>query len=136
MADPSLAVKKAILQALTNTVFYGTGSPRAVVKFYDRVPQGAAKPYMAFARRLTTDESALTSLRDRDLFYVSIWSEYKGEFEVQDIMSQMKELLHRKQFPLDTGHMVLCEVPRKDAVPDADGETFMGQVLIRVLTKH
>lgn len=136
MADPSLAVKKALVTALTNTVFTNPGSPSSIVKFYDRPPQGAVKPYIAFARRFTNDESAMSTLRDRDFFYLSVWSEYQGEFEVQYIMSQVKGLLHRKRLPLETGTMLYCEVPRKWCEPDADGRTYMGQITVRVLTKH
>lgn len=135
MTDPTIAVQAAIFTALNGNVIID-GSPGRNVPVYDYVPAGAAKPYITTDSQFTTNADFLGSRKDERLVYLNVWSEYKGRAEVAEIMAAIDAILHRARLPMTTGTMVRCFVIRKRDSRDQDGETFMGQVTLRVITQH
>lgn len=137
MTDPGWAVQTALLDALDGSLPYGPGSPQATAAVYDRVPDGAAYPYVTLDTQTQTSEGEpLASRRDERFFYLGVWSTYAGQKEIQEIFQGIDAALHQKRLPLTTGRMVRCYVLRKWTQRDADGETFQGQVTLRIITEH
>lgn len=135
MADPSFAVQKAIYTALNGNITIN-GSPGQNVPVYDHVPQSAVYPYVTLDSEFVNDVDFLASRMDERFFYLSVWSTYRGQKEVKEIMAEIDRLLHGQKLTLDTGTMVHCRVRRKRSSRDADAVTFMGQVTLRILTQH
>lgn len=135
MADPSFAVQKALYTALNGNITIN-GSPGRNVPVYDAVPQNAAYPYVTFDSEITNDADFLNSRMDERFFYLTVWSTYRGQKEVKEIMAEIDRLLHRQRLTLDTGTMVHCTVRRKRSTRDADAVTFMGQITLRIITQH
>lgn len=137
MADPSLAVQGAIYAALGGASgFTIGGSPGTTVKVYDKVPQGAAYPYVTLDSQFVNDADFLASRMDERFFYLNVWSTYSGQAQVLQIMAEIDARLHNKRLSLATGTMVICRVKRKRTNREPDGETFMSQVTLRILTQH
>lgn len=145
MADPSLAVQGAIYTALGGSSgFTINGSPGTTVKVYDKVPAGAAYPYVTLDSQFVNDADFLASRMDERFLYLNVWSAPNsnqntsnvGQKEVLEIMAEIDARLHNKRLSLATGTMVICRVKRKRTSREPDNETFMGQVTLRILTQH
>lgn len=130
MADPGWATQKAIYTALT------AGSPAPAFAVYDAVPAGAAYPYVVLSGHQAVPDDPLASRRDERWFYLSVWSTYKGQKEVLEIMAEIDARLHQQRLPLETGRMVRAYVTRKLTLAEPDGATWQGQVTVRVITEH
>jgi predicted nucleotidyltransferase len=105
-------------------------------KVYDAVPQGAAYPYVVIDRIDANNADYLISRKDESYLYLSVWSVYRGQREVNDIMAAMDAALHRQKLAMDDGRMVICFVQRKSTMRDADNLTFQGAVTLKVLIEH
>lgn len=128
MSEPTSAILKALYTRLTSAL-----SP---IKAYDSVPQGAAYPYVVIESAFAANADFLTARKDDYFIYLSIWSQYRGQKEVADIISAIDANLHRVQLPLDTGRMVQCLVAEKRTIRDADNLTFQGSVKLRIMAEH
>lgn len=135
MSDPSFAVQAAVYAALNGNIVIN-GSPGDVVPVYDHVPQGATYPYVTLDTQIAADADFLASRMDERFFYLNVWSTYRGQKEVWQIMSAIDALLHNQRLILSTGTMVICRVKRKRTSREPDNVTFMGQVTLRILTQH
>lgn len=128
MSDPSLALRQALLAALT------AGSPALTV--YDAVPQDAAYPYVTLDFEQILDRSYVAKNRDERFLYLSVWSTYKGQKEVLEIMAEIHALLDGRRLTLAVGHVEHCQVVRRVTRREPDNETYQGQVTLRLLTQH
>jgi hypothetical protein len=128
MSDPSLATQKAIFEALSSGL-----SP---VKVYSAVPQGTSYPYVSMDSMVTMPDDPLAKRRDERILYLSVWSRYHGNKEVQQIMTSIYNLLHQVRLPMDTGRMVKCFVKSRVCRRESDNLTFQGAVVLRVITEH
>ncbi len=127
MADPLAAYHKAIFVALDG------GLSQDV---YDYVPQGAKYPYVEIERHLASQNDLLVAEKDRIFTYLTVWSEYKGQKEVLEIMEAINTILHRAKLTLDSGTMVRCLVESRDTARDTDDVTFTGRVKLATLVEH
>ena len=127
MTDPSLPLQKAILEALQTAL----DTP-----VYDDVPQGAAYPYVVISNQVIRPDDPLTRRRDDRFVYLSVWSEYAGQFEVLNIMAAIDATLHQARLPMESGRMVRSYVVRKITQREPDNKTFMGMTTVRVITEH
>lgn len=128
MAEPSWALQQALFAAIGTAV-----SPHSV---YDAVPQDAAYPYVTLDSEAVDNADFLSSRMDRRFVYLNVWSAYKGQKEVKEIMAQIDAALHEQPLSLSTGSVVSVRVERKDTIRDVDGETFTGRITLRILTRH
>ena len=126
MAEPSLALHKALLAALNTTDW----------SIYDAVPQGAALPYITVDTSISANDDYLSSRRDERLVTLTCWSEQRGQAQVLEMMQDIDEALHELPLTLDTGQVVSVRVDRKNTRRDADNVTFMGNVSLRIITRH
>ncbi|MFJ3487729.1 DUF3168 domain-containing protein [Pseudomonas sp. NPDC090202] len=127
MADPSFALQVAIFDRLKAEVS---------CPIYDSVPMNADMPYVSLDSEVSSNADPLASRRDLRLFYLSVWSDFRGQEEVKRLMGEIDAALHERPMPLDTGRVISIRVERKQSTRDADGVTYQGSVTLRILTEH
>lgn len=127
MTDPGWALQKAFYAALTASLS---------VPVYDEPPQGAAYPYVTLNSQAARPDDPLDSRRDERLVYLTVWSSYRGQREVLEIMGALDAVLHRARLPLETGRMIRAYVVRKITSRDLPDGTYSGSVTVRVLVEH
>ena len=130
MADVGWETQVAVYTAL-NTALSGTATVHDGV-----APQGMAYPYVTISQQDSRPIDGLNDYRDDRLITLTVWSIHKGQKEVQQIIALINTALHQKKLTLSAGRMVRAIVERKISRPDLDGETFMGTVVVRVITEH
>lgn len=127
MAEPGLALHKALLAALDAAL---------TVDVWDAVPQGSAYPYVTLDTSMAANADYLTSRKDERFVFLSIWSETRGQEEVLSIIGQIDAAMSGATLTLDTGRVARVWIDRKSTQRDADNVTFMGQVVLRIITEH
>lgn len=128
MADPSLAVQAAL---------YARLSAEVSCPIFDAVPMGTEPPYLTIDSEMASNTSPISG-RDRAsrLTYLSVWSNYKGQREVKQIMSEVYAALNRRPLALSDGRAFGVRIERMSTNRDADGITYQGSVTVRVLTQQ
>ena len=127
MADPGLALHKALLAALDAAL---------TVDVWDAVPQDSAYPYVTLDTSIASNADYLTVRKDERFVFLNVWSETRGQEEVLSIIGQIDAAMSGVAITLDTGRVVRVWVDRKSTQRDADNVTFMGQVTLRIITEH
>jgi len=124
MSDPSITFQMAIYSALNAGLS---------VPVYDSVPQGTAYPYVTIDYQESEMGDFLSSRTDKKMLYLSVWSDYRGQKEVLQIMGEIDALLHEKNLSLTEGRVVIMQVQSKRTSRDSDGLTYMGLVKLKTL---
>jgi hypothetical protein len=127
MADPSFALQVALFDRLVAEV---------TCPIYDSVPMDAELPYVSLDYEIAGNDDPLAGRRDIRLFYLSVWSDFKGQEEVKRLMSEIDAALHERPMPLTTGRIVSIRVDRKQTNREPDGVTYQGSVTLRIITEH
>lgn len=128
MADPSLALQKAIYQRLTDEI---------TVPVFDAVPMDTPYPYVTLDFETLTNASPVSGRnRDQRLFYLSVWSDYQGQAEVKRINGEIYTALNERRLPLETGRAVSVRVQNMSSNREPDGRTYQGSVTVRIITTH
>jgi hypothetical protein len=127
MADPFAAYHKALFVALD------AGLSQSI---YDFVPEDAVYPYVQIERHVTVQQNGLVARKDGVFTYLTVWSEYKGQKEVLEIMETIYTILNDAQLTLDAGRMVRCFVETRDTARDMDEQTFTGNVKLFTVLEH
>lgn len=128
MSDPGLALQAALFQKLSASL---------TVPVFDAVPMGTAYPYVTLDYEVADNASPISGKkRENRLFYLSVWSNYKGQAEVKRINSEIAAALDEIPLPLSTGTAVSVRVLRTGTNREPDGVTYMGSVTLRIITQH
>ena len=127
MADPSFALQVALFDRLAAEVS---------CPIYDSVPMDAPFPYVSLDYEISSNDDPLASRRDIRLFYLSVWSDYRGQAEVKRINAAIAEALDEQPLALSTGTAVSVRVLRTSTNREPDGVTYMGSVTLRIITQH
>lgn len=127
MSDPSLALQTAIFSALDSALSCSV---------YDHVPQAASYPYVVIAQVSTDNAEFLNARKDRKTVYLAVYSTYRGQKEVQELMATISDTLHNNKLSLTTGRIASIRVIGMDTNREPDGVTYMGQVRVSVLVEH
>jgi hypothetical protein len=127
VSDPGIALRTAIHAALDAALS---------VNVHDHVPQGSAYPYVTIGSEQSRTADFLNSRKERKDIYLSVYSTYRGEREVLDIMGEISAALHNKKLALSAGRIAGMQVMEKDTNPEPDGLTYMGRVRLSVLVEH
>lgn len=128
MSDPNVATQKAILAALESAL-----SP---IQVFNYVPQDTAYPYVTIDGSQVTPDDPLSKRRDDRYFYLSVWSRYRGNKEVLEIMTTIYNTLHQARLPMDTGRMVKCFVRSRMDRREPDNLTYQGSITLHIITEH
>lgn len=127
MGDPSLALQVALFARLETEL---------TCPVFDGAPMDQAKPYVSFDSEIAVPSDILAKRRDTRFFYLTVWSDFKGQEEVKRIMGEIDAAVHQRALPLEHGRVISIRIERKQAQRDADGVTYQGSVTLRVLTEH
>lgn len=127
MADPSFALQVALFDRLVAEVS---------CPIYDSVPMNAEFPYVSLDYEISSNDDPLANRRDIRLFYLSVWSDFKGQEEVKRLMAEIDAATHERPLALTTGRVVSIRVDRKQTNREPDGVTYMGSVTLRIITQH
>ena len=127
MADPSFALQVALFARLESEVS---------CPIYDSVPMNAAFPYVSLDSEVSNNNDPLASRRDIRFFYLSVWSDFRGQEEVKRLMAEIDAATHERPLPLSAGRVVSIRVERKQANREPDGVTYQGSVTLRIITQH
>lgn len=138
MADSSWNLQQAVYGLLTS------GSSIASGKIYDDVPERVEKanapdtefPYVQIGEvDAISDDTDNASARDDgtiETLTLHVWSRYRGQKEVKNIMQQIKDLLHDTQITVTGRGSALAVVTIMRAFLDPDGKTRHGIVTLEV----
>jgi hypothetical protein len=107
-----------------------------VATVYDAVPQGATYPYVVIDSQEIVPFDPFNSRRDERFVYLSVWSQYRGQKEVLNILSLIDSALHRKKLPIDEGRIAMVYVTDKRTMREPDNLTFQGAIKVRLITEH
>lgn len=128
MSDPGLALQKALFDKLSASL---------TVSVFDAVPAGTTYPYVTLDYEVADNTTPVSGKkRENRLFYLSVWSDYKGQAEVKRINSEIAAALDEVPLPLSTGTAVSVRVLRTSTNREPDGVTYMGSVTLRIITQH
>jgi hypothetical protein len=127
MSDPSIAFQTAIYTELNANLS---------VPVYDSVPQSATYPYVTIDYQDSSRANWLSDRKDQKIMYFSVWSDYRGQKEVLQIMSELDTLLHNQRFTLSTGRIAEMQVLSKRTNRESDGVTFMGQLRLQIILEY
>jgi hypothetical protein len=129
MSLTPLAVQKAILNAATVAV-----EPLGASVF-DHVPHSKAYPFVSMDQHQTLENDASAIHGFTHNFYMSVWSDYRGQKQVWELMDAIRTVLHERRLSLETGGgLVLCRVTEQRTDRDADGLTYMGAMTVRAVS--
>lgn len=126
MAEPSLALQKSLLAALSGLS----------CEVYDGVPQNAAFPYVTLDGDLSTQVNALVERKSEHYPTLTVWSQARGKEEVLRIIGEIDAAVDGASLTLDTGRAVHVKVESTSTRRDADNVTFGGTVTLRIITEH
>lgn len=124
MSDPSIAFQTAIFTEL---------NAQLSVPIYDSVPQGVDYPYVTIDFQDSSNADFVSSRKDGKIMYFAVWSDYRGQKQVLEIMAELDSLLHEKRFTLTTGRIAQMRVLSKRTNRESDGVTYMGQLRLQAL---
>jgi len=116
MSDPLLALKTALYVALSDALS---------VPVYDHVPQDSSYPYVSFGPFDANNADYLSDRKEEVSIYLSVWSEYRGQTEVMQIMSDIYTALHGKKPAMSAGRIVRILVRSRESNLEPDGVTYM-----------
>lgn len=127
MSDNAWALQQALYTALDGVLS---------VPVYDSVPETATYPYVTIDYTDGSNADFLNSRKDSKVVYFSVWSTYRGQKEVLEIMSEMDTILHNKDLALSSGRVAQMRVESKRTNREPDMVTYMGQLRLLVLVEH
>lgn len=134
MSEAAWELQRAIYGALNGKL---SGLERPAPVYDGAAPQGESYPYVILDSQSLTPDDLLARRRDLRQLYLSVWSTYSGQREVNRILGQIYALLHQQRLPMPDGYrMVLCRVTRQSSAKDADGVTYMGSCTIEARIEH
>lgn len=134
MADLKSALQKAIVAAMADiTAPSQDGGTEVDVAVYDHQPDNAPYPYVSLASQLVTASDGLDFTMGTHAIYLSIWSEYRGQRQINAIMSAIRDRLHHTNLPLDSGECLLVRVTSESTVGEPDGATYQGAMTITAI---
>jgi hypothetical protein len=109
-----------------------TAALSGVAAIYDDVPHDADYPYVDIAAQNRAPTDTLRNHGFTFQFFPAIYSHYKGQREVRQILDAIDTALHDAHLVLATGHAVRCQVTEQRCVRDQDGRTYQGGATIEI----
>jgi hypothetical protein len=133
VADPVHAVQKAIVAALAGISVVSDAGGSVAVPVYDHPPQDAALPYIGLAGKTIVQDDTYDGELQVISVYLSVWSNYRGQRQVDAIQGAIHARLHRAALALETGHAIQCRVASRTISEEPDGLTYQGAMTIEVM---
>lgn len=106
------------------------------VPLFDHVPDGHGYPFVQFSRAVVTPDNLLSSKVSRVQISLTVYSNFRGQQQVLEILGAIENALDDVNLALDDGSSVRCDLERADTVRDQDGVTYTGTAIYSVLVDH
>jgi|TARA_R100000455_G_C6273261_1_gene130649 hypothetical protein len=132
MSIHSFELQKAVFSALNGgSITDASGS--AITGVFDDVPTDTAYPYIRIGEETLADNSS----KDKDIFEhtltIHIWSQYRGNRDIKDIMKQVHDLLHDSSLSVSGASMVNMRQEFHTTLIEGDGITRHGVMRFRAV---
>ncbi|MFN6950983.1 MAG: DUF3168 domain-containing protein [Albidovulum sp.] len=127
--DPSLALQKAIYEALTESPAVAGG------RVFDHVPEGAEFPYISFGTFQSLGNRADCYDGTESFFDINVWSRAVGFPEAKGIADRVREVIDRADLAIDGHTLELLDFQDAQAVRDPDGMTNRVILSFRALSQ-
>jgi len=124
MSDKSVVFQTALYAALDAAL---------TTPVYDFVPQNATYPYVTIDFQDDTNADFLSERKWRKILYLTVWSDYRGQKEVLEIMSAIDTALHQQRLTITGGNVAQLMILSKKTNREPDNVTYMGQVRLQAL---
>lgn len=132
MAVDSWAVQRAVFAKLQPDLAAMT-PPVALV---DHAPDKLPMPLVEIGRFVQMPDNYLARDATRYRVTFTVWSDKRGQREVQQILDVIRAALDDADITLDAGTCVRCDMESADTSRDADGKTYMGSAIYALLVEH
>ncbi|MBA4784100.1 MAG: DUF3168 domain-containing protein [Rhizobiales bacterium] len=123
------ALQEAVYGALTANSALVTALGGARV--YDRAPESAAFPYIAFAALASRDGSTATEAGYECRITLNIWSRHGGRREAFQLMQLLRQTLHDRELALAEHILVNLREEFSEVGEDSDRKLFRGSLRLR-----
>ena len=111
-----------------------TGASVAGGRVYDHVPQDVTFPYVRIGEsNAQPDDADLVDGTD-ELLTIHIWSRYRGQKEIKQIMDAIHTVLHHQDLTVTGRTHAHTSVAGVQSFLDPDGLTQHGVMQIRILS--
>lgn len=117
------------------------GSP-TVSAVYDLVEQADAPesdadfPYVVIGDFTAAEYDTDDVSGQEHTVTLHIWSRYRGQKEVKQIMGAIHDALHKATLTVENNHTVFCYFEFSESLPDPDPRTQHGVVRFRIATQE
>ena len=132
MSIHSFELQKAVFSAL-NTGSITDASGSAITGVFDDVPTNTAYPYI----RIGEETLSVNASKDKDIFEhtltIHIWSQYRGNRDIKDIMKQVHDILHDSSLTVSGASMVNMRQEFHTTITEGDGITRHGVMRFRAV---
>tara|TARA_R100001460_G_scaffold20437_3_gene42366 strand:+ start:152 stop:562 length:411 start_codon:yes stop_codon:yes gene_type:complete len=132
MSIHSFELQKAVFSALNaGSITDAAGS--AITGVFDDVPTNTAYPYIRIGEETISDNSS----KDKDIFEhtltIHIWSQYRGNRDIKDMMKQVHNLLHNSSLSVSGASLVNMRQEFHTTLIEGDGVTRHGVMRFRAV---
>lgn len=100
---------------------------------YDHVPQDSVFPYITIGEVDSADFSTKDFQGQEHEIKIKVWSRYRGEKEVKQIMEAVYDSLHLQSITMSSNDLILLRFMDAEARLESDGLTRLGEITFRVL---
>jgi len=105
----------------------------SITGVFDDVPENTAYPYIRVGEETAIDSSA----KDKDIFEhtltIHIWSQYRGNRDIKEIMKQVHDVLHNSSLSVTGASMVNMRQEFQTTLLEGDGITRHGVMRFRAV---
>lgn len=131
--SPLISAEHALQEAIFATLANDSALNEALggAKIFDRAPEDAAFPYIAFANLTTRDGATASESGYECRVSLNVWSRYEGKQEVFAILHLVRRLLHDRQLPVSAHVLVNLREEFADVAQDRDRLTYRGLIRFR-----
>lgn len=102
------------------------------VPVYQSVTDGAVFPYVEINSLQSLYEDIVIDRRYRHIVRLHVWSNYRGQLEVIDLMDKLEQGLHRQRDIFTGGRINDTIIRSKNVIRDVDNITFSGMISIEI----
>lgn len=103
------------------------------VPVFDHEPINREPPFVGFSGKVIAQNDTFDAELQTVSLYLSVWSNYRGQRQVDAIQAAIHSRLHRARLELEEGHAIMCRVAGRTVSLEPDGLTYQGAMTIEVM---
>ena len=124
----AIKTKLDATSALTALLSNGVDSIR------DAVRQDDSFPYLAIYEVASIENDTMTANGIDNLISIHIYSRYRGQLEIKNIMKEVYDALHKQALSLSSGNHVMTTFTSSSSFVEEDGLTRHSQINFKIVT--